>query len=166
LPKPWSHGARGHRSVRLETYTAPYRETQERILDIVHLHLLFVAFKADNRSSSQQKEPSTLFGFASYRRIGLAAILLAAVIAAPAAQVRAQARLDSPSATGGDDSAPQPPSSAAALRRITTTCKDETARFCPALEPSPLPRDAAICLKYYKTSLSLSCRSAVNGVTR
>jgi hypothetical protein len=105
-----------------------------------------------------------LFGFASYRRIRLAAILLAAAIAVPAGQVCAQARLDSPPATSGDES--QPPSSAAALRSVTTSCKDETARFCPALEPSPLPRDAAICLKYYKTSLSLGCRGAVNGVTR
>jgi hypothetical protein len=105
-----------------------------------------------------------LFGFASYRRLGLAAILLAAAIAVPAGPVRAQARLDSSSTAGADDS--QQPSSAAALRGVTTSCKDETERFCPALEPSPLPRDAAICLKYYKTSLSLSCRGAVNGVTR
>lgn len=107
-----------------------------------------------------------MFGFASYRRIGLTAILLATAVAVPAGHVRAQSRLDSSSPTGADESASQQPSSAAALRRVTTSCKDETARFCPALEPSPLPRDAAICLKYYKTSLSLGCRGAVNGVTR
>ncbi len=60
-----------------------------------------------------------------------------------------------------------PPTSAAALRRVTSSCRAETLRFCPALaQAAPTPRNQAICLRPYKTSLSLGCRSAVNAVIR
>jgi Tfp pilus assembly protein PilE len=62
--------------------------------------------------------------------------------------------------------ATQPQTSQAALRRVAESCQAETQHFCPTLQPSPTPRDEAICLKYYKTSLSLGCRGAINAVTR
>ena len=59
------------------------------------------------------------------------------------------------------------PSDAGAKRRIAGACRAETLRFCPAFEDrTPTPRNLAICLKSYKTSLSFNCRSAVNAVMR
>jgi hypothetical protein len=52
------------------------------------------------------------------------------------------------------------------LRRVTTLCQPELARFCPALTPDAIPRNQAICLKSYKTNLSLGCRHAVNAVIK
>lgn len=60
-----------------------------------------------------------------------------------------------------------PGSGLGGLRRITGACRAETARFCPALaNAAPSPRNQLICLRPYKSSLSLSCRSAVNAMTR
>lgn len=61
---------------------------------------------------------------------------------------------------------PPPPPAAAALRRVAKSCKAETERFCPALTGTPSPRSQAICLRPYRTSLSLGCRGAVNAVIR
>lgn len=60
-----------------------------------------------------------------------------------------------------------PAPGAGGLRRITGACRAETARFCPALAGSvPTPRNQLICLRPYKSSLSLGCRSAVAALTR
>lgn len=56
--------------------------------------------------------------------------------------------------------------SATVLRRVTTACQAEMQRFCPALSGTPSARSQAICLRPYRTSLSLGCRSAVNALTR
>lgn len=54
---------------------------------------------------------------------------------------------------------------AAALANVTRACKAETLQRCPALDPAaPQPRNAAICLKPYKSSLSFACRRAVKAV--
>ena len=52
-----------------------------------------------------------------------------------------------------------------AAAAVPRACKPEIARFCPELDPAaPAARTAAICLKPFKTSLSLPCRRAVRGV--
>ena len=56
------------------------------------------------------------------------------------------------------------PSPAAALRRVATTCKGEVVRFCPALRDSVSARDMLICLRPYRSDLSLGCRGAINAV--
>lgn len=50
---------------------------------------------------------------------------------------------------------------------IGRACGPAIERFCPALADAALqPRNAAICLKPYRTSLSLPCRRAVNALLR
>jgi hypothetical protein len=98
--------------------------------------------------------------------MGLAAVLFtitAGAHAQPLSDSTANEPLDAAAQTR---SATQPQSSQAAFRRVAESCHAETLQFCPTLQPSPTPRDEAICLKYYKTSLSLGCRSAINAVTR
>lgn len=54
-----------------------------------------------------------------------------------------------------------------AYRRLTGACRAETARLCPALaNAAPSARNQLICLRPYKSSLSLGCRSAVTALTR
>lgn len=65
-----------------------------------------------------------------------------------------------------DPPAQSRPAGVAALRRVTKACQAETARFCPALaDRPPSPRNAAICLRPYRSSLSFSCRGAVTALT-
>lgn len=75
--------------------------------------------------------------------------VLAVALAGIAWCVPSQAR----AATGGADRA-------AAVPRA---CVPEIARFCPGVGETS-GRSAAICLKPFKTSLSLPCRKAVRGV--
>ena len=50
----------------------------------------------------------------------------------------------------------------AAYAQVGKVCVSEVRRFCPALDgAAPQPRNQAICLKPYRSSLSLSCRRAV-----
>ena len=117
------------------------------------------------------KEESDLIDTIGFRRMGLAAVLFAITAMVPGGTAHAQPLNDStvnePSDAGAQTQPDaQPQTSQAALRRVAETCQAETQQFCPALQPSPTPRDEAICLKYYKTSLSLGCRSAINAVTR
>ena len=114
----------------------------------------------------------------TFRRAGLAAFLSIMTAMFPDQSLQAQTRGDDPMSAGSatDSTALQPigPDGSTsgsvidshALRRVTTLCQPELARFCPALEPSAIPRNQAICLKSYKTNLSLGCRHAVNAVTR
>lgn len=54
----------------------------------------------------------------------------------------------------------------AAYAAVGKSCAAETQRFCPALATGvPQPRSQAICLRPYKTSLSLSCRRAVKAAS-
>ena len=56
-------------------------------------------------------------------------------------------------------------SRAVAAAAVPRACKPEIARFCPEIDAgAPQARTAAICLKPFKTSLSLPCRKAVRGV--
>lgn len=49
---------------------------------------------------------------------------------------------------------------------VAKFCAAETLRLCPALSPGiPQPHSQAICLRPYKTSLSLPCRRAVKAVS-
>ena len=53
----------------------------------------------------------------------------------------------------------------AAIAAVPATCRAEIIRFCPAFAAAePQGRSAAICLKPFKSSLSLSCRKAVRAV--
>jgi hypothetical protein len=111
----------------------------------------------------------------TFRRAGLAAFLSVMTAILPTQLLQAQTRGDPMSAGSAPDSTGLQPIlpdgstygsvvNARALRRVTTSCRSEVARFCPALDPSAMPRNQAICLKSYKTSLSLDCRHAVNAV--
>lgn len=54
-----------------------------------------------------------------------------------------------------------------AYAQVGKACAPEVRRFCPALDgTAPQPRNQAICLKPYRTSLSLSCRRAVTAAFR
>jgi hypothetical protein len=117
------------------------------------------------------KEESVLIDTIGVWRMGLAAVLYAITAMVPGEPAHAQPLNDSTVNEPSDAGAQTQPdaqlqTSQAALRRVAETCQAETQQFCPALQPSPTPRDEAICLKYYKTSLSLGCRSAINAVTR
>jgi hypothetical protein len=111
------------------------------------------------------KEGSVLITTGS-RRIGLAAVLFAITAVAHAQPFNDSTADETSDAADQAWPATQPQTSQAALRRVAESCQAETQQFCPTLQPSPTPRDEAICLKYYKTSLSLGCRSAINAVTR
>lgn len=66
-------------------------------------------------------------------------------------------------ALAGPASAQAPkPSRGIAANAVPKACKPETERFCPEVGASG--RSAAICLKPFKSSLSLSCRRAVRAV--
>ena len=55
---------------------------------------------------------------------------------------------------------------AAAYTAVAKACMPEARRLCPSLdEAAPQPRGMAICLRPYKSSLSLSCRRAVNATS-
>ena len=50
----------------------------------------------------------------------------------------------------------------AAYAQVGKTCVAETKRLCPSLDTATAqPRNQAICLKPYRSSLSLACRRAV-----
>jgi hypothetical protein len=117
------------------------------------------------------KEGLVLIDAIEFRRMGLAAVLFAITAMVFGGLARAQllndSTADEPSDVGAQtQSATQPQTSQAVLRRVTESCQAETQQFCPTLQPSPTTRDEAICLKYYKASLSLGCRSAINAMTR
>lgn len=66
---------------------------------------------------------------------------------------------------------PAAPPTAEAYRQVTRACRAEYASFCQSQSAVPVPapvsgRDQAICLKYHRQDLSLSCRNAVNAVSR
>ncbi len=51
--------------------------------------------------------------------------------------------------------------------KLDSVCAESLARFCPDLEATPgQTRNQMICLKPYRSSLPLSCRSAVKAVMR
>ena len=111
----------------------------------------------------------------TFRRAGLAALLSIMTAMFPDQLLHAQTR--GPSSGSAADSTTlepiEPDGSTSGsvidnrtLRQVTTLCQPELARFCPELPPNAIPRNQAICLKSYKTNLSLPCRHAVNAVTR
>lgn len=53
-----------------------------------------------------------------------------------------------------------------AYASVAQSCMPEARRLCPSLDQaSPQPRGMAICLRPYKSSLSLSCRRAINATS-
>lgn len=53
-----------------------------------------------------------------------------------------------------------------AYAAVASACMSEARRLCPSLEgAAPQPRGMAICLRPYKSSLSLSCRRAVKATS-
>lgn len=60
----------------------------------------------------------------------------------------------------------QTASRAGAYTAVAKACMPEARRFCPSLdEAAPQPRGMVICLRPYKSSLSLSCRRAVSATS-
>ncbi|MGI4945596.1 MAG: hypothetical protein ACRYHQ_34375 [Janthinobacterium lividum] len=60
----------------------------------------------------------------------------------------------------------QTASRAGAYAAVVKACMPEARRFCPSLdETAPQPRGMVICLRPYKSSLSLSCRQAVTATS-
>ncbi len=58
-----------------------------------------------------------------------------------------------------------PRASHAATAAVPTACQADLVRLCPEIDaPARQARSAAICLKPFKTSLSLPCRKAVRAV--
>ena len=54
-----------------------------------------------------------------------------------------------------------------AYAAIAKSCVPESRRFCPSLDANtPQPRGMAICLRPYKSSLSLSCRQAIKAASQ
>lgn len=55
-----------------------------------------------------------------------------------------------------------------AYARLARSCLADYRRLCPDQDPGAVPtaRAQLLCLKFYKTSLALSCRSAINAVER
>ena len=63
----------------------------------------------------------------------------------------------------GTPAAPTPES----LRlRVSARCGGDVARFCPELSGTPSPQSQLICLRPYKSDLSLGCRGAVKAASR
>ncbi len=48
-------------------------------------------------------------------------------------------------------------------RKALAPCERDRARFCPDLSTTSSAQNESICLKYFKSNLSLSCRKALNG---
>ncbi len=54
-----------------------------------------------------------------------------------------------------------------AYASVAKSCVPEARRLCPSLDAiTPQPRGMAICLRPYKSSLSLSCRQAVKAASQ
>ena len=54
-----------------------------------------------------------------------------------------------------------------AYAAVAKACVPDAQRLCPSLDASnPQPRGMAICLRPYKSSLSLPCRQAVKGTSQ
>ena len=60
----------------------------------------------------------------------------------------------------------QSASRTAGYAAVARSCMSEARRLCPSLgEGTPQPRGMAICLRPYKSSLSLQCRQAVKATS-
>lgn len=80
------------------------------------------------------------------------AALVASLFGAPIAGAWGQSREDGPTPR--------------AYRQVAQVCPTEYRRLCPSADLAvPRPRAMVMCLKPYKTSLSLGCRRAVNAVS-
>jgi hypothetical protein len=55
-----------------------------------------------------------------------------------------------------------------AYTRLARSCLVDYRRLCPDQDAGtpPTPRATLLCLKFYKTSLALGCRNAINAVQR
>ncbi len=48
-------------------------------------------------------------------------------------------------------------------RHALAACERDRARFCPTLSENASVQNESICLKYFKSNISLSCRRALSG---
>ncbi len=64
------------------------------------------------------------------------------------------------------EGAPPVPTPASLMRRVSTSCAGDVARFCPELSGTASPQNQLICLRPYKSDLSLGCRGAVKAASR
>jgi hypothetical protein len=87
-------------------------------------------------------------------------------IAAMAFPVGAQAQADSSESPPAAIPAPVPKPQTMG-RLVMSSCAADYARFCPGPADRLVnPREEVLCLKYFKSDLSLSCRRAVNAFSR
>lgn len=78
--------------------------------------------------------------------------LIASLLGVPLAGAWGQSREDGPTPR--------------AYQQVGRSCAAEYRRLCPAAElAGPQPRAMVMCLKPYKTSLSLGCRRAIGAVS-
>jgi hypothetical protein len=84
--------------------------------------------------------------------------LALAVLACPA-HAQEEATPEANQATGQD-------ARNQAYTRLARSCMVDYRRLCPDQDASavPTPRAQLLCLKFYKTSLALPCRNAINAV--
>ena len=62
--------------------------------------------------------------------------------------------------------APPAPTPESLRLRVSASCGGDVARFCPELSATPSPQNQLICLRPYKSDLSLGCRGAVKAASR
>ena len=63
------------------------------------------------------------------------------------------------------EGAPPVPTPASLMRRVSASCSGDVARFCPELSGTASPQNQLICLRPYKSDISLGCRGAVKAAT-
>ena len=95
-------------------------------------------------------------GAAGWAALGFALALAALPCPAGAQESVPQGR--APGSTQGQDTRAQ------AYRGVAGSCALDYQRLCPddQAQSSPSPRAQVLCLKFYKSDLSLGCRKAVN----
>ncbi len=64
------------------------------------------------------------------------------------------------------EGAPPAPTPESLRRRVMASCADDVVRFCPNLSGASSPQNQLICLRPYKSDLSLGCRGAVKAASR
>ena len=64
------------------------------------------------------------------------------------------------------EGAPPAPTPESLRHRVSASCGGDVARFCPELSGTASPQNQLICLRPYKSDLSLGCRGAVKAASR
>lgn len=100
------------------------------------------------------------------RDLGLAILVLVGCSLGSGATQAQPSNMAPPAAASAGDGSSAPAPGVSAFRRVAEACQGDAARLCPGLPASATAHDQAICLKFFKSDLSLGCRGAINSVTR